>query len=72
MYAAWGTCSEMYEEDVDDIVLMAIEELEPEPESDSKEKEVILPDLKDKLIKFSKKKIIFSNTHTYWDNPGTS
>ncbi|KAG5606849.1 hypothetical protein H5410_028341 [Solanum commersonii] len=34
MYAAWGTSSDMYEEDVNDIVLMAIEESEPEPESD--------------------------------------
>ncbi|KAG5614591.1 hypothetical protein H5410_014415 [Solanum commersonii] len=38
MYVAWGTGSEMYEEDADDIALMAIEESEPEPDSNSKEK----------------------------------
>ncbi|KAG5570332.1 hypothetical protein H5410_060098 [Solanum commersonii] len=34
MYADWGTGLDMYEEDADDIALMAIEESEPEPESD--------------------------------------
>uniref|UniRef100_M1DTN0 Uncharacterized protein n=1 Tax=Solanum tuberosum TaxID=4113 RepID=M1DTN0_SOLTU len=37
MYAAWGTGSEMYEDDADNIALMAIEESEPEPDSDSEE-----------------------------------
>ncbi|KAH0698641.1 hypothetical protein KY284_012856 [Solanum tuberosum] len=42
MYAAWGTGSEMYEDDADDIGLMAIEESEPEPDSDCVEKEELV------------------------------
>ncbi|KAH0665552.1 hypothetical protein KY285_026758 [Solanum tuberosum] len=34
MYAAWGTGSDIYEKDVDDIALMAIKESEPKPNSD--------------------------------------
>ena len=49
----------MYEEDDEDIALMAIEESDAEPESDSKETEVNLLNLKDKLVKFSKKKLPF-------------
>ena len=57
MYAAWGTgSSDMYEEDDEDIALMAIEESDVQPESDSEETEVNLLNLKDKLVKFSKKK----------------
>ena len=60
MYAAWGTgSSDMYEEDDEDIALMAIEESDAEPESDSEETEVNLLNLKDKLVKFSKKKLSF-------------
>lgn len=33
MYASWGICSDMYEEDVDDIYLMDKEELNVEHES---------------------------------------
>ncbi|KAH0674953.1 hypothetical protein KY285_022754 [Solanum tuberosum] len=46
MYAAWGTGSDIYEEDVDDIALMSIEESKPEPDSDSEGIEVNLFDLK--------------------------
>jgi len=46
MYAGWGTGSDMYEEDVDDIALMSIEESKPEPDSDSEGIEVNLFDLK--------------------------
>ena len=49
----------MYEEDDEDIALMAIEESDVEPESDSEETEVNLLNLKDKLVKFSKKKLSF-------------
>ena len=60
MYAAWGTgSSDMYEEDDEDIALMAIEESDAEPESDSEETEVNLLNLKDKLVKFSKKMLSF-------------
>ena len=60
MYAAWGTgSSDMYEEDDEDIALMAIEESDAEPESDSEETVVNLLNLKDKLVKFSKKKLSF-------------
>ena len=60
MYAAWGTgSSDMYEKDDEDIALMAIEESDVEPESDSEETEVNLLNLKDKLVKFSKKKLSF-------------
>ena len=42
MYAAWGTCSKMYDEDEEDFALMVIEELETEPELESKGMEVNL------------------------------
>ncbi|XP_049391443.1 uncharacterized protein LOC125855783 [Solanum stenotomum] len=42
MYAAWETGSEMYEEDADDIALIAIEESEPEPDSNFEEKEELV------------------------------
>ncbi|XP_069154310.1 uncharacterized protein [Solanum lycopersicum] len=43
MYAAWRTgYSDMYEEDDEDIALMAIEESDVEPESDSEETETTL------------------------------
>ena len=57
MYAAWGTGSSDMYEDVEDLALMAIEESDAEPESDSEETEVNLLNLKDKLAKFSKKKL---------------
>ena len=50
MCAAWGTCSVMYNEDDEDLALMAIEEWETEPKSDSEGMEVNLFDLKDKLV----------------------
>ena len=59
MYAVWGTGSDMYDEDDEDLALMAIEESETEPESDSEGIEVNLFYLKDKLVKFSKKKLFF-------------
>ena len=46
----------MYE-DVEFLALMAIEESDAEPESDSEETEVNFLNLKDKLVKFSKKKL---------------
>ena len=39
MYAAWGTGSSDMYEDVEDLALMAIEESDAEPESDSEETE---------------------------------
>ena len=57
MYAAWGTGSSDMYEDVEKLALMAIEESDAEPESDSEETEVNFLNLKDKLAKFSKKKL---------------
>ncbi|XP_069154593.1 uncharacterized protein [Solanum lycopersicum] len=60
MYPAWGTSSsDMYEENDEDIALMAIEESDVEHEPDSEETEVNFLNLKDKLVKFSKKKLSF-------------
>ena len=60
MYSTWRTgSSDMYEEDNEDTALMVIEESDVEPESDSEETEVNLLNLKDKLVKFSKKKLSF-------------
>ena len=59
MYAAWGTYLHMYDEDDEDLALMTIEESETEPESDSEGTKVSLFYLKDKIVKFSKKKLSF-------------
>ena len=59
MYTTCRKCSDIYDEDDEDLALMAIEDSEPEPELDSEGMEVNLFDLKDKLLKFSKKKLSF-------------
>ena len=66
MYAAWGTdSSDMYEEDDEDIALMSIEESDSEDESNFEETEVNLLNLKDKLLKFSKKKNFIACFHRH-------
>ena len=42
MYAAWGTGTDVYDEEDEDLTLMVIEESETEPESDSGGMEVNL------------------------------
>ena len=72
MYATQETGSDMYDEDDEDLALIAIEESKTEPESNFEGIDVNLFSLKDKLVNFSKKKVILLVTHFHRYNSRTS